>query len=131
MRVGAASYRAHENEMTGAPQFIDPHHNMWADGPQCVLVFEFSRCKRPVSANRKIESIYGHAAPLRGRPSKSSRGERYSSGRCTICVSYNLCVTNPFKVRRTARLLQGRVPSRGPASSQAFGRGIGAHRAAR
>jgi hypothetical protein len=87
MRVGAASYRAHENEMTSTPQFIDPHHNMWAGGPQCVLVFEFSRCKRPVSANRKIESIYGHAAPLGGRPSKSSRGERYY-----IRTLYNLCV---------------------------------------
>jgi hypothetical protein len=37
-RFGAASDLAHENDMTGTPQFINPRRHTWAGGPQCIFV---------------------------------------------------------------------------------------------
>src|SRR5215831_631488 len=45
-------FLAHENDMTGTPQFINPRRDTWARGPQGILVSVRDRNKR-ANANKR------------------------------------------------------------------------------
>ena len=51
IRSGASSYLAHQNDMTGMPQFINPYRDTWAGGPQRIVVCVHHRQARVLSAN--------------------------------------------------------------------------------
>jgi hypothetical protein len=50
IRFIAASYLAHENDMTGKPQFINPVRDKWAGGPQGIFVCVRHRQAKVVGA---------------------------------------------------------------------------------
>ena len=65
IRSGASSYLAHQNDMTGMPQFINPYRDTWAGGPQRIVVCVHHRQARVLSANNwRAQCGIRHPVPI-------------------------------------------------------------------
>ena len=72
IRFGAACrlVLAHENDMTGMPQFINPRRDTWAGSPQCVCV-RHHQAQVLSATNRAIQKRGAQCADQAPRPPPS------------------------------------------------------------